>query len=161
MDKLHRLMETAKHIADTHSKDRSTKLACLIADEDLSPLSWGYNGFPRGVNDNLDERHQRPAKYLWAEHAERNAIYNAARSGIKLKGGIMILPRLVPCVDCARAIIQSGIKKLYIENEALTGDNPRAVVWRENWDIVKSMFDESGVEVIVLTPNVPTMAPSV
>ena len=66
------------------SKDRSTKLGCVIVGVGHEVRSTGYNGFPRGVNDNVDARHQRPEKYKWTEHAERNAIYNAARCGVSV-----------------------------------------------------------------------------
>jgi dCMP deaminase len=53
----------------------------------------------------------RPEKYLWMEHAERNAIYNAARVGIPLKGCVIYMDG-IPCMDCARAIVQAGIKEI-------------------------------------------------
>jgi len=105
-----RFMDLANHVAGW-SKDRSTKVAAVITDENHRILSIGYNGFPSGCNDQKEERHQRPAKYLYTEHAERNAIYNAARNGIRLEGATIYIP-FCPCVDCARAIIQSGIKRV-------------------------------------------------
>ena len=61
------------------SKDRNTQIGAVIVGEDNEILSTGYNSFPRGLNDDLDDRQNRPEKYFWFEHAERNAIYNAAR----------------------------------------------------------------------------------
>jgi dCMP deaminase len=141
-------MEDARAFANNHSKDRSTKVGALITEEDGSPLSWGYNGFPRGANDNPDDRHERPLKYLWTEHAERNAIYNAARRGIKLLGSRMYTT-LFCCPDCSRAVIQAGIKKVFIAKEAFDEENPRVKAWLENWPLSKQMFEECGVEVIV------------
>ena len=63
---------------------------------------------PRNCNDNIEDRHDRPRKYFFMEHGERNAIYNAAREGIALSGCRLYIPA-PPCVDCSRAIIQSGI----------------------------------------------------
>lgn len=60
----------------------------------------------------LSERWERPQKYQWVEHAERNAIYNAARMGIPLKGCTAYIT-LAPCADCTRALIQSGITTVY------------------------------------------------
>src|SRR5690242_7044614 len=105
-----RFMELAKLIA-TWSKDRSTKVGCVVVGTDNEVRSIGFNGFPRGVDDDVEERHERPAKYAWTEHAERNAIYSAVRVGISLKGCTMYLPWF-PCMDCARALIQSGIAEL-------------------------------------------------
>ena len=63
------------------SKDRSRKCGAIIVDDRNVLISIGWNGFPRGINDDIDARHARPAKYQWTEHAERNAIYNAAAAG--------------------------------------------------------------------------------
>ncbi len=67
------------------SKDINTKIGTVIVGKDKEILSTGYNSFPRGLNDELDERQERPEKYFWFEHSERNAIYNAARIGVSLK----------------------------------------------------------------------------
>jgi dCMP deaminase len=112
------------------SKDPSTKVGCVLVGDDNAVLSTGFNGFPRGVNETittytpvdkyavreetkLNERWDRPAKYSWVEHAERNAIYNAARHGIRLAGARAYLnwePQ--PCADCTRALIQAGIREI-------------------------------------------------
>jgi len=60
------------------SKDPKTKIGALIV-KDTRIISTGYNGIPIGVDDNVETRHQRPEKYKWYEHGERNAIYAAAR----------------------------------------------------------------------------------
>ena len=77
-------------------------------------VSTGYNSFPRGIDDNVAERQERPEKYFWFEHAERNAIYNAARIGVSTKGCTMFLTCDIPCADCARGIINAGIIKVYV-----------------------------------------------
>lgn len=105
-----RYMLLAEHIGGW-SKDRSRKVGCVIVGLTGDVVAIGFNGFPRGLNDDDDDRHVRPAKYMWTEHAERNAIYNAARIGVSLVGARMYLPWF-PCVDCARAIVQSGIVEL-------------------------------------------------
>lgn len=93
------------------SKDRSTQVGAIIVNKQHSILSTGFNGFPRGIDDYVEERHERPTKYIWTEHAERNAIYNAAYLGHSLKDAKMYTT-LFPCVECTRAIIQSGIVEL-------------------------------------------------
>jgi dCMP deaminase len=140
-----RFLRLALHIA-TWSKDRSTKVGCIIVGPNNEVRSTGYNGFPRGANDELEARHDRPQKYFWTEHAERNAIYNAARAGISLEGCSMYLPWF-PCVDCARAIVQSGIRSLIaIEPQ---WDHPQ---WGQHFHIAKELFDEVGLEVRLLNP---------
>jgi dCMP deaminase len=135
-----RFMDMADLIS-TWSKDRSTSVAAVIVEPTTnSVIATGYNGFPRGVNDDVDERHERPAKYMWVEHAERNAIYNAAAKGISTKDCLMVLP-WYPCSQCARAIIQSRIAEVWcVEPD---WDDER---WGEECRIAKIMFDEAGVK---------------
>ena len=71
------------------SKDQSTQLGCVIAGPAHEIRSTGYNSFPRGINDDVPERQYRPVKYLFMEHAERNAIFNAARVGIPTTGALV------------------------------------------------------------------------
>ena len=66
------------------SKDQSTQIGAVVVGEGNNVLSTGYNSFPRGLDDSLQERQERPEKYFWMEHAERNAIYNAALEGVSL-----------------------------------------------------------------------------
>ncbi|MCK1562804.1 CMP deaminase [Bradyrhizobium sp. 173] len=123
------------------SKDRSAKAGCVIVGEDRLVRSTGFNGFPRKINDDEPSRHERPAKYLWSEHAERNAIYNAARLGISTAGCICYV-NWFPCVDCARAVVQAGIVRLI----GLEPDHqdPR---WGEEFQFALTLFSEAGVDV--------------
>lgn len=125
------------------SKDPSTKCGAVIIGPDNEVRSTGFNGFPRGVKD--DERiNERPLKYYYIEHAERNAIYNAARHGNSLKGCTMYVTG-TPCHDCARAIIQSGIKRVIIlEGCHAPGFNKR---WEESMKHTKIMFKEAKIKV--------------
>jgi len=123
------------------SKDRSRQVGAVIIDNSRSILAIGYNGFPRGVDDSSDERHVRPEKYLWTEHAERNAIYDAVRRGVALGGATMYLP-WYPCADCARAIIQSGIASLV----AFERDSQDAI-WDNHFRASSLMLAEAGVRV--------------
>ena len=94
------------------SKDKYTQIGAVVVGIDNQIVSTGYNSFPRGINDMLDERQERPEKYYWFEHAERNSLYNAALIGVSTKGCTMYLTCGIPCADCARGIINSGIKKI-------------------------------------------------
>lgn len=102
--------EMAK-LAASKSKDRSRGVGAVVVNDDKRVLTIGFNGFPSGCNDDIHERHQRPLKYLWTEHAERNAIYSACRIGVSLVGATMYVT-LFPCAGCARGIVQSGIKEV-------------------------------------------------
>jgi dCMP deaminase len=149
-------IEQAK-LVSTKSKDPSTKVGAIIVGPDNEVRSQGFNGFPRGVDDDVEyeaigsgirlvaERYDRPAKYLFTEHAERNAIYNAARVGIPLKDCTLYLnfePRSC-CCDCARAIIQSGIKQVVGPNIPFPS---KGKDWEEHFKITEVMFYESDIE---------------
>lgn len=145
----HRWIRLATEVA-SWSPDRSTKVGCVIVSADNNVLATGYNGFPRGVMhsetdvmlmlnggrpDSLREvettaglfaeieaRHARPAKYLWTEHAERNAVFDAARHGKALLGATAYLNwEPMPCAECARALIQAGVKEIVGPNRPFTG----------------------------------------
>jgi dCMP deaminase len=128
------------------SKDPKTKIGAVIV-KDNRIISTGYNGIPSGVDDNEQPRHDRPEKYKWYEHGERNAIYTAAKYGISTNTAILYTNAL-PCVDCARGIIQSGITKVFIHKQFNDLCNS---IKREQWtghdDVTFTMFNESGVEV--------------
>jgi dCMP deaminase len=137
-------MQLAIHVA-TWSKDRSTKVGCIIVGPGNEIRAIGYNGFVRGIDDDVDGRHNRPAKYLWTEHAERNAIYSAAMSGIAIKGCRMYLPWF-PCMDCARAIVQSGLVELVAFQPDL-----KDAKWGTDFTSAIEMMDEAKVLVRFVT----------
>lgn len=127
------------------SKDKSTQIGAIIVGVDNEIVSTGYNSFPRGINDDVEERHERPEKYYWFEHAERNAIYNAARIGVSTKGCTMYLTCGCPCADCARGIINAGISKVVMEKgRPIT--SAKGTQWDEHAQRSLIMFKEAGVE---------------
>lgn len=124
------------------SKDRSRRTGAIIVDtQTQNQVSSGWNGFPRFTNDNIEERHQRPLKYKWTEHAERNAFYNAAALGRSTKGCMMYLP-WYPCSDCARGVVQCMISEL-----VLIEPNWNDEIWKEDFKVSKEMLSEAGVRV--------------
>jgi dCMP deaminase len=134
------------YIIATRSKDESTKHGCVIVTPDNRVMSTGYNSFPSGINDNVKERqsHINGEKYFYIEHSERNAIYSAAKYGITLNG-CRLYVQGTPCADCARAIIQAGIKKLVTHKQALD----RSGHWQEDIEFAFNMLREAGVEIII------------
>ena len=138
--KAFRYMKFAE-VAASFSKDPSTKVGCVIIDDDYHVLATGYNGFPRGVMDSEERLCNKAVKYSLVVHAEMNAICASARTGRKLDGATMVVSSLFPCESCASAIVQAGIRRVIaprIENER----------WKESNELAKLIFDESGVEVI-------------
>ena len=100
------------------SKDPSTKVGAVFVSAERRILSTGYNGFPRGVDDDVEERWLRPEKYFWTAHAEVNAIYNAAFEGVSLRESTLYTPFL-PCHGCAQAIVQVGCERVVLATKAL------------------------------------------
>lgn len=138
-----RFIDLANHIA-TWSKDTNTKTGAVIVDKDKRVVSMGYNGFPSGAVDTREDKYEKPQKYFYTEHAERNAIYNAAKLGISTDGCTMYI-MWFPCADCARAIIQSGIKKLVCHEPDL--NLPK---WGEHFEKSLEMFNEVNMEIVYI-----------
>lgn len=126
-------------LAAQRSKDPSTQVGACIIDGDMRILSTGYNGFPKGCSDdeypwNRDES-LGETKYQYVVHAELNAILNA--SGKSLSGATVYVG-LFPCHECAKAIIQSGIKEvIYLSDKY--HDTPSMTASRK-------MLDSAGVK---------------
>ncbi len=125
------------HLSALRSKDPNTQVGCCIVDNDNKVVSIGYNGMPRGCKDE-DMPWQRvgdfkKTKYAYVVHAELNAILNSPRS---LKGCTLYVS-LFPCNECAKAIIQAGIKKVIYESDKYCGTDGNVVS--------KRLFDETGV----------------
>ena len=123
------------------SKDRSTKVGAVVIDDDFNVRISGYNGMPRGVDDNVEARCVRPLKLMWTSHAEENCVAQAARIGVSLKGCTILLTSLFPCTTCSRLIIQAGIKRVFAPQVCA---NTR---WDEQAAIALEMLHEAGVEV--------------
>ena len=131
------------HNVKLKSKDERTQVGAVIVGKDKEIVSTGYNSFPRGIKDNIKKRQERPEKYFWFEHAERNAIYNAARIGVSTKGCTMYLTCGIPCSDCARGIINAGIIRIFCERAS----GPSSTIWSEHAERSWEMLEEAGVNV--------------
>ena len=131
------------HQVKLKSKDRYTQIGAVVVGSDNQIVSTGYNSFPRGINDIIDARQERPEKYYWFEHAERNSLYNAALIGVSTKGCTMYLTCGIPCSDCSRGIINSGISKIVCERVGGAVGN----LWDEHAKRSIEMFNEAGVEI--------------
>jgi dCMP deaminase len=133
-----RFVKLAMHIANW-SKDPSTKVGCVVVGEDREIRSTGFNGFPRGIEDDEERLLDREQKYPLICHAEENAIMHAARIGVSLKGSTAYVT-WPPCSRCARSLIQSGIKEIIYPTP---GEIPER--WVEDFNISNSMISEAGV----------------
>jgi len=96
-------------LVSSWSKDPNTKVGAVIVNDLKQVLSLGYNGFPRGVRDEDARYIDRTCKHAFVVHAERNALDNAFTD---VRGSYMYVTHF-PCNDCAKGIVQKGIKKLF------------------------------------------------
>ena len=141
-----RFFDLAKEYS-TWSKDPSTKVGSIAVDPiSKRILSGGYNGFPRGMDDNEERLNDRTLKYLYVVHAEKNMIYNATLSGISLNGSHIYVYGLPVCSECAKGLIQVGVKKVFIQESSILKNE----FWHDSWKASKLMFLECGVEVEVV-----------
>lgn len=122
------------------SKDPSVKVGAVAVGAKGQILSQGYNGFPRGVKDTNDRYEDREQKYKYVVHGEMNAIYNACHSGASLDGATLYVTGLPVCSECAKGIIQVGIKKVIMEYPQNIPDR-----WRTSMQTTAEMFKEAGV----------------
>ena len=133
-----RFLELAEHIA-SWSKDPSKQIGAVAVGDQRQILAQGYNGFPRGIEDSLDRYDDREEKYKLVVHAEMNVIYNASYNGVSLNESTLYVHGLPVCSECAKGIIQVGIKNV-IMRESIVPD-----IWLESWKKTEQMFKESGV----------------
>lgn len=126
------------------SKDPNTQIGCVIVGPAHEIRSTGYNSLPRGIRDDVPERLERPTKYLWMEHAERNAIYNAARAGTATESCTLYV-EIMPCMDCARAIVQAGISQVVISQQRMS--QYTSEYYDEHFRKVEELFGEAKVAV--------------
>ena len=107
-------------LAAMRSKDPNTQVGACIVGEDDRIISTGYNGFPRGCSDDEFpwDRDGEETKYPYVVHAELNAILNA---GGKSLAGARVYVGLFPCNECAKAIIQAGIKEVIYLSDKYAG----------------------------------------
>lgn len=99
-----------------NSPDPSNQCGAVLTDANGLLLGQGWNDFPGAWPQPIEDRAQ---KLLHIEHAERAAIYQAARQGNALVGSTLYCP-WVACMDCARAIVLSGVKKIYCHSERMS-----------------------------------------
>lgn len=133
-----RYINLAKEIAKW-SKDPSRKIGAIIVGDAGQIISQGYNGFPRGIWDTEERLNDRETKYKYVVHAEMNAIFNAVHNNASTVGSSMYVTGLPVCRECAKAIIQVGIKNVFMDTKPI--DN-----WFESGKDALEMFEEAGVK---------------
>ena len=135
-----RYLKLAKEIS-TWSKDPSSQIGAVAIGYKGQVLSQGYNGFPRGVREDVNSRwFNKEQKYKFVVHAEMNAIYNASYNGVSLDGSTLYVWGLPCCSDCAKGVIQVGIKRVVMPKMNYPAQ------WSDSFELTQTMFREAGVE---------------
>lgn len=134
-----RYLDIAKDVA-SWSKDPSKKIGAVIVGNKGQIISQGYNGFPRGIEDYKSRYENRETKYKYVVHAESNAIYNAIHNGANTDGATIYVTGLPVCHECAKAIIQVGIRRVIMDTR------PDETTWKESGNLSLDMFNEVGIE---------------
>ena len=133
-----RYLQLAENIA-SWSKDPSTQIGAIAVGTKGQVLAQGYNGFPRGVEDRVEYYEDRETKYKYVVHAEMNVIYNATYNGVSLDGATLYVTGLPVCSDCAKGVIQVGIKRVVMKEQNIPSK------WIESWKTTASMFDQAKI----------------
>jgi len=134
-------MELAKTVS-TWSKDPSKKIGAVAIGSKGQVLAQGFNGFPRGIADSDDRLTDRETKYKYVVHAEMNLIYNATFNGISLNGSTVYVYGLPVCSECAKGLIQVGVKQIVMDENSATGADPK---WLESLDLTVALLNEAGI----------------
>ncbi len=129
-------------LSGMRSKDPGTQVGACIVSQENKILSMGYNGFPNGCADDCfpwerEAQEELDTKYPFVTHSELNAILNYRGGSLE---GTKLYVSLFPCNECAKAIIQAGIKTVVYASDKYKG-TPSNVA-------SKRMFDAAGVEYV-------------
>jgi dCMP deaminase len=128
--------------ASSLSPNRVRRVGAILVARDGTEIA-ACNTFPAGVRD-LEERHQGDGRFVWMEHAERHAIFEAARRGVATAGA-HLTTTFFPCIDCARAIVDAGVARL--DAPAPDFDDP---VWGGSFERSQTILREGGVEIRIV-----------
>jgi len=135
-----RYIGLAKEIAKW-SKDPSKQIGAVAIGDKGQVLAQGYNGFPRGIEDTQERYDNREEKYKYVVHAEMNCIYNATYNGVSLEGATIYISGLPVCSECAKGLIQVGIKRVVYH----TGLDIVPAKWKESNDQTIELFSEADI----------------
>ena len=140
------------HLSAMRSKDPHTQVGACIVSSENKIMSMGYNGFPNGCSDEDypwgKSENELESKYLYATHSELNAILNYR--GGSLENSKMYVT-LFPCNECAKAIIQSGIKEIVYDSDKYA-DTPSVIASKKmlkSAGIIIKKYESSGRKVVI------------
>lgn len=144
-------------LASQRSKDPNTQVGACIIGEDNRIISLGYNGFPIGCSDDeypwdRTAENENDVKYPYVCHAELNAITLCGGQNLK---GSTIYVTLFPCHDCAKLIIQSGVKKIIYLSDKYNGtnDNIQSKRMLDSANIKYEQYQDDTIDQIIINYN--------
>lgn len=140
-------IELAKKFA-SWSKDPSVKVGAVAIGSKGQVLSQGYNGFPKQFNDSLNIYKTPELKKKYIIHAEMNCIYHATLNGISLENSTLFVYGLEVCHECAKGIIQVGIKEVVAHSPNLPKKK-----WIKSFETTQKLFEESNINYIKISHN--------
>jgi dCMP deaminase len=124
------------------SPNRVRRVGAVLVAQDGTEIA-ACNTFPAGVRD-IEERHEGDGRFVWMEHAERHAIFDAAWRGVATAGA-HLTTTFFPCIDCARAIVDAGVACL--DAPAPEYGDP---VWGASFERSQTILTEGGVEIRII-----------
>ena len=134
-------MQLAYSISE--KSEDSTKVGSVIVNPlNDEVISYGFNDFPKNVDKNINERWNNPLKGRYIVHSEVSAIINSKKD----VSGCDIYVNLYPCSNCAGAIVNAGIKRVFCESKPDFNNEK----WGISWNISKIIFEEANIEVIFI-----------
>lgn len=136
-----RYMELTAVVA-SWSKDPSKKIGAVAIGSKGQVLAQGFNGFPRGIDDTDERLNDRSKKYKYVVHAEMNLIYNATFNGISLDGSTVYIHGLPLCSECAKGLIQVGVKRIVMCKNSLENSDEK---WLESFELTIQLLNEAGI----------------
>jgi dCMP deaminase len=134
-----RYLELAEQVS-SWSKDPSRQIGAVAVGTKGQVLAQGYNGFPRGIKDSSTRYNDREMKYKFVVHAEQNVIYNATYNGVSLDGATLYVWGLPVCSDCAKGVIQTGIKRVVMPSQEIPDH------WVDSWALTQLLFNEANIK---------------
>lgn len=151
-DTIQRVILGQCYRAATESPDTSTQLGAVIVSKAgvVKYSTMSYNGFVKGWKP-TEADYERPRKYVVTEHAERRAIYKAAKAGLALDGATLYAT-WAACTDCARAIVESGLAKLVRHYPPLDEATER---WLESVTMGDAILVAGGVDIVSVLGVIP------
>ena len=134
-----RYLELAEQVS-SWSKDPSRQIGAVAVGTKGQVLAQGYNGFPRGIKDSPIRYNDREMKYKFVVHAEQNVIYNATYNGVSLDGATLYVWGLPVCSDCAKGVIQTGIKRVVMPSQEIPDH------WVDSWALTQLLLNEANIK---------------